>query len=223
MTGSISGPVRAYYASVGPVLLTHLRGRAVVGVDTDGARRPAEPTPTSVEDLLDAVDHGILEWWVAHDEGSSMAFALHLAPGEGADVATAATVALLVCDALDGGAPCVLTDGAEGLWLVGPAAGEASADRALAALMAARAPELATDDPHDAEGRVLVAPHAAEFGLVPSAYTLVRAPSGIGVVAPLTLDEVAALTAGMPLDMPPGRVADRLASRGDLAAALTTS
>ena len=84
--------------------------------------------------------------------------------------------------------------------------------------VASRAPEIATTNPADASGRALV--QALEPGSVtPVPYSLVSG-NATGVVVPLTLDEVAAASAGMPLDIEFTDVLDRIAGYGDLARAL---
>jgi hypothetical protein len=105
--------------------------------------------------------------------------------------------------------------------------------------IADRAPELATLDPGQADGRcaVLTAwdpvptgtgwpgsgrPETgpSHSGPAPVPYSLVAGSAGIEPVIPLHLDEVAAVAAGMPLEPRAADVLARLATRGDLAAAL---
>ena len=147
-----------------------------------------------------------------------------------------------------------------GLLLMATSVGDvgATADR-YARGIADRAPELATLDPEQADGRcaVLTAwepvptgtgwpgsgrpgtgwpgsgrPETglsetglSETGLsgrgaAPVPYSLVAGSAGIEPVVPLHLDEVAAVAAGMPLEPRAADVLIRLATRGDLAAAL---
>ena len=199
---------------------------------------------------------------------------LHIRPGEGADVATAATATLDLAEQLaaDGLVPVPLTDGSGGLLLMATSVGDVGVTAARYARgIADRAPELATLDPGQADGRcaVLTAwdpvptgtgwpgsgrpgtgwsgsgrpgfgwsgsgsgrpdtglPETgpsdrgpSESGPAPVPYSLVAGSAGIEPVIPLHLDEVAAVAAGMPLEPQAADVLIRLATRGDLAAAL---
>jgi hypothetical protein len=100
-------------------------------------------------------------------------------------------------------------------------------------VLARNAPEIATVDPRQADGRALIDASPSWPGNVtPVPYSLVTpgvsAPTTPAAdrqidgrcVVPLDLDELAATTAGMPMDPGPQDVAGRLAARGDLAIAL---
>ncbi len=149
-------------------------------------------------------------------------------PGAGADVAVAATAALALSeDPAGGGARWVaMTDGSDGLVLVavwastdGPAdIGEFAA--AAARRLADRAPEIATTDPAVADGRAFIDTRPSDpGGTIPVPYSL--APPGTdNAVVPLTLDELAAITAGMPAEFGAGDLPNRIALHGDLAAPL---
>jgi hypothetical protein len=162
--------------------------------------------------------------------------ALHVVAGEGTGISTAATAALALCESItrDHLTAVVITDGRDGLYVIGVAAGAGSpgpapdgwlAASGYAEELARRAPEIATVDPRQADGRALVDASPSWPGnLIPIPYSLVPADpasgGGYGAVIPLDLDEVAAVTAGMPLDPRPLDVTGRLAARGDLAAGL---
>ena len=179
---------------------------------------------------------------------------LHVASGEGTGIATAATAALALCESMtaDGLTAVVTTDGGEGLYVraMGPRARRKIGGRhdrvpvidtartgtdgpweiasGYAEELARRAPEIATVDPRQADGRALIDASPSWPGNVtPVPYTLVTSPhSGVDqdarcrCVVPLDLDELAATTAGMPMNPGPQDVAGRLAARGDLAMAL---
>lgn len=143
--------------------------------------------------------------------------------GDGANVATAATAALaLIEDLRAGGADGIpATDGHGGLlvYRTGIGATTPSELHGLVRRLAERAPEIATLDAASADGRAWLA--VPEPGsVVPAPYSLVDSADGTGAVVPLTLDEVAAVTAGMPLDPVPQDAVDRLAVQGDVAGAL---
>lgn len=212
-----------YYRRVAPVLLAHLADRPVAGLPAEAPdpahARPLGTRPASSDDLAALVAGGVVGFVTTSDER----IVLHLTPGAGADIATAATAALHLAEqcAADGLPAVALTDGAEGLYVLAPR--DAAPDRAAAlyaAVLTSHAPELATQDPTQADGRCLlqVQPHA-----VPVPYTLLYSPDGgtaTGAAIPLHLDEVAAITAGMPAELTAADVPDRLATRGDLAAPL---
>ncbi len=173
--------------------------------------------------------------------GSSVAgkrVAWWIRPGSGADIAVAATAALALSEDPEGaGARWVpMSDGADGLVLVAvwppagagePAHGAAPPDAAAFAAAAARrlarrAPEIATTDPDAADGRAFIdARPSGPGGTIPVPYSLVP-PGTDHAVVPLTLDELAAITAGMPADFEAGDLPDRLALHGDLAGPLVT-
>ncbi len=90
------------------------------------------------------------------------------------------------------------------------------AARTVMDALAARAPELATVDSAQDDGRVLIR-ELTGSDPVPVPYSLIDLPDGTGVVIPLDVDEIAAAAAGMRLEFEPVDAAQRLAARGDLA------
>lgn len=155
--------------------------------------------------------------------GSAGPACVSVSVGDGANVATAATAALaLIEDLRAGGADGIpATDGQGGLlvYRTGIGATTPSELHGLVRQLAERAPEIATLDAGSADGRAWLA--VPEPGsVVPAPYSLVDSADGTGAVVPLTLDEVAAVTAGMPLDPVPQDAIDRLAVQGDVAGAL---
>ncbi len=207
--------VLAHYRGVAQTVVRHLAGRPVVsaGWSESGPGRVG-----SIEELLDAVGQGCRWFAVPVDPLAARSF-LHLAPGPGADISTVATVALALLESAADGVPgLVLTDGGDGMFVV---TGPREQARAQIEALAERAPEIATIDPAQDDGRVLIRltlPGAP----VPVPYSLVDSTDGTGVVLPLHADEVAAATAGMPMDHGPEDAALRLGARGDLAAALNS-
>ena len=206
--------VLAHYRGVAEAVVRHLAGRPVVsaGWSESGPGRVG-----SVEELLDAVAQGCRWFAVPVDAMAPRSF-LHLAPGPGADISTVATVALALLESADDDTPwVVLTDGGDGMFVV---AGIRERAQAQIEALAHRAPEIATIDPAQDDGRVLIRLTTSGAPL-PVPYSLVDSTDGTGVVLPLHADEVAAATAGMPMDHGPEDAALRLGARGDLAAALT--
>jgi DNA primase len=222
-----------YYRGVRHALLEHLRGREVLGFGDRPAADSSEHPEThrvplqinDVHDLDEAVRSGIIGFSLRALTGPGIA-GFRIRAGVGTGIDTVATVTLALAQSLgrDGLAAVALTDGSDGLYLFGfhvgmlPAATSPSAGDYASAL-ASSAPEIATTDRADIDGRALVEPLPAGSP-APAPYSLVRADDPTGVVAPLTLDEIAAASAGMPLGIGLGDVADRLAEYGDLAAAL---
>jgi bifunctional non-homologous end joining protein LigD len=212
----IEQAVQDYYRAVAPVLLAHLARRPVSCVTADGVTGAA--APRSAPELLRAVADGVLGF----AGPSPDRVVLQLVPGAGADIATAATAALALAEQLvaDGLSPVPLTDGSGGLLLMASTVGDPFAAAArYAAVLTAAAPELATADPGQADGRSLVVVPGPSDSL-PVPYSLVGTPDGPQPVIPLHLDEIAAITAGMPADITADDVPDRIAQRGDLASAL---
>lgn len=176
-------------------------------------------------DLDEAIRSGITFFRLPGLTGAGLV-SLHIRPGGGSGMDTVAATALALASSMsqDGIAATPMTDGAGGLYLIGfpvgpvkPAAVAVQYAEALAAL----APEIATTDPADSGGRALVQPLPVPGGsAVPAPYSLVTSADGPGVAVPLTMDEVAAASAGMPMEVEPGDVLDRLSRYGDLAAAL---
>lgn len=209
-----------YYRQVRPVLARHVHGRQVLVRSADGAL--SRSNGTWPEGLTSVVDSGAVQFCLVNPGW----VAVHAVPGEGSDIANTATAVLYMAEAMaqDGLAPVPLTDGTGGLFLFARTDGDPEAHAArYAASVAARAPELATEDPAQADGRALVDTTPSSPGeQVPAPYTLLAGPNGFEAVIPLHLDEVAAITAGMPFEITGRDVAARLAARGDLAAALLT-
>ena len=230
----------AYDPELRSALARHLADRPVL----TGLGEQAQGVPDGP--ALDALLHdGVVTFLVPAPRANAVA--VHVGVGDGADLATAATAALALCDDLSaaGLQPVVTTDAGQGLWVYGVAPRPTSMPDAqsqaarMAAAVATRAPEIATVDPEQADGRVLLIPaHDLDPGptgtvppvdglrrlgadvWVPAPYSVVPTARGLGVIAPLHLDEVAAVTAGMPLDLTPEDMAGRLQARGDLAAPL---
>ena len=109
-----------------------------------------------------------------------------------------------------------MSDGSDGLVLVASAAGGGRRARARAAprsrpfaaaaarRLAGRAPEIATTDPDAADGRAFIDVAAVRAAAAPSRCPYSLVPPGTDhAVVPLTLDELAAITAGMPADFSP--------------------
>lgn len=155
---------------------------------------------------------------------------LRIRPGAGADVATAATAALDLAEQMsaDGLVPVAFSDGVGGLAVMAAASGDIPATALRYAYgLAERAPELATLDTGQADGRCVVLigwggrSHPDHRpGPSPVPYSLVWSSDGPSPVVPLHLDEIAAIAAGMPLELEPEAVPQRVATRGDLASAL---
>lgn len=232
--------VAAYYRHVGATLAAHLQGREIrLGgwstdlPDTDPDYR------WSADEVDTAVSRGV-RWFSWHPAtgsavevgAGSLEAAERSGPacvsvgvGDGANVATAATAALALIEDLRaaGGDGIPATDGQGGL-LVYRTGGTDGRDapselRGLVQRLSERAPEVATLDVGSADGRAWLA--VPEPGsVVPAPYSLVDSVEGTGAVVPLTLDEVAAVTAGMPLDPYPQDAVERLNTQGDYAAAL---
>ena len=234
--------VRSYYAGIGDALIRHATGRPVTVTAASGSILGVERILTT-RDLDDVARRGGVSLSAALPDAPPMSpirCALHVVAGEGTGISTAATAALALCESIarDHLTAVVITDGHDGLYVLGIAAGVAAGagspgpapDGWLAASgyaeeLARRAPEIATVDPRQADGRALVDASPSWPGnLIPIPYSLVPADpasgGGYGAVIPLDLDEVAAVTAGMPLDPRPLDVTGRLAARGDLAAGL---
>lgn len=212
----IEQAVQDYYQAVAPVLLAHLAGRPIACVTAEGTTDAA--APRSPQELLRTVADGVLGFAGASPDR----IVLQLIPGAGADIAIAATAALALAEQLaaDGLRAVPLTDGTGGLLLMAGTVGDPAAAAArYAAVLTASAPELATADPGQADGRSLVIA-AGPSDRLPLPYSLVGTPDGPRPVVPLHLDEIAAITAGMPVDITVEEVPDRVAQRGDLASAL---
>lgn len=209
--------VAEYYRVVAPFLAPYLAGRTVhaggwradAARDLDGsaAHRAAVPA---------AVSAGVR--WFGWSAGGRCPDGVRITAGAGADIANAATAGLALVQEIlaRGGVAVPAADGQQGLLVY--VLGLPDLQDQLA-LISDRAPELATMDPAEADGRAWwsVVPAGA---LIPLPYSLVDSADGTGAVLPLTIDELAAVTAGMPLDPHPEDAADRLSIFGDPAEAL---
>lgn len=208
--------VADYYRQIGETLARHLTGRRIHAGGWTSGQRPLPVAPSSSPDIMAAVDGGAR--WFSWEVVGGVPASVGVSAGDGADIATAATAALALIEALEaaGGTAVPASDGQGGLLVF--ATGVADL-QPIAAALAVRAPEIATTDAGSTDGRAWLAT-SAPGSLVPAPYSLVDSADGTGVVLPLTADELAAVTAGMPLDPDCGDVADRLALHGDLAAPL---
>ena len=170
-----------------------------------------------LNDLQEAVRSGVVGFALSDWPGSQR-FALHVRAGQDSGIDVVATTALALMELLQTGGALVVAqlDGTGGMYLAGVGAAQPTAGAAAHAL-AHRSPEIATTNDSDAAGRALVAPLPPDDEGLPAPYSLVPGPDGPAPVAPLTRDEVAAATAGMPLDIDRADVVDRIRTRGDLA------
>jgi DNA primase len=223
MTPSFPRGAVDYYRTVWGQILRHAASYPLVATDgRDGTdQRSIELTgPDSL--IVDGADECLGVFATAPDR-----LVLRIRPGEGADIATAATAALDLAEqmAADGLVPVPLTDGLGGLLVMAASTGDLAAGaRRYAHGLADRAPELATLDLRQADGRCVVFTGWAESTSgrqpAPLPYSLVGGPDGPAPVIPLHLDEVAAVAAGMPLEIAAADVPGRVATRGDLASPL---
>jgi hypothetical protein len=215
----------AYYREHAPLLARQLSGR-----DSRAVPGPVSPVRIDGSDeVLRQVEAGAEGFLVGPawggGEGMVDRWIVTLQPGDGTDIATAASAALAIGDELAGHGLAVVTllDGRGGLVLYGMLeptdAGELRKRLSgFLAHYAEQAPELATMDPAQADGRVLLSAAGtdpdvldwAPYSLVPGAYP--------GVVVPVHRDDVAAASAGMPLEVEPADVTNRIRLRGDLLA-----
>lgn len=210
----------AYYRSVGATLLRHLAGRAVIGLGSGPVRPGHHRVALHVEgaaDLDEAVRSGVVTFLLPGSTGADR-LALRIRAGQDVGIDTVATTTLALMEMMraDGVRATAMLDGAGGLYLAGLGAEQPAAAR-YARELADRAPEIATTSGADTAGRALIEPVRPGGDGIPAPYSLVEAAGGLAVVAPLTRDEVAAATAGMPLDIELADMADRLRARGDLA------
>ena len=216
--------IRDYYRVHADLVATQLIGRVVTGYPPSRANLEV----TSADDVLAATESGtggFLTSPAVPGTGLVNRMLVTLRAGEGTDIAIAATAALAL-DALfarDGYHAVAAVDGQGGMMLLirqapdDPVKARTYLDEVLLAY-ALTAPELATTDPGHSDGRILLSAAASDpatfswapYSLVPGAWP--------GVVMPLHNDDVAAASAGMPLDIEPEDVADRLELRGDLLA-----
>jgi hypothetical protein len=198
-----------HYRSVAATLLGHLADRPVISAGWIGSG----PSRVGSEAELHAAVRDGCRWFAVPAEALQPWSLLRLVPGPGADTATTATVALALLETVPDGSGIALGDGADGIVVALPAGYDAAT---AADELANRAPELATGEPGQDEGRVLVSVLTGGDP-VPVPYSLVDLPDGTSVVLPLHVDDIAAAAAGMPLEFEPADAAARLADRGDLA------
>ncbi|MET3803447.1 hypothetical protein ABIB25_000431 [Nakamurella sp. UYEF19] len=238
------GTAWTYYQQVQDTVLVQLSGRGVAGFGRSPAGHRVVLHITETQDLEEAVRSGVVSFWLTGLDAPGLAL-LRIRPGEGSEIDTVATATLSIATSMahDGLASTAMTDGAGGLYLVAWAVGGMNAGAGAAGYAAAltrSAPELATDRRDDSDGRALIEVLSPDREGLPSPYSLVADHSlaadrcltadraehdghldheHLGVVVPLTLDEVAAASAGMPLEIDPADVPARIAAYGDLAAA----
>lgn len=223
----LSSTAPTYYRQVQDTLLAQLRGRAVYGSGRPMTGRRVALHISGVQDLEEAVRSGVVGFWLTGLDAPGLA-GLRISPGKGAEIDTVATAVLSLALSMgrDGLASIALTDGAGGLylfaWGVGEVAAGADAGAGYTAALTRSAPEMVTDNADDDYGRALIEVLAPARDGLPSPYSLITDPARhgeFGVVVPLTLDEVAAASAGMPLEIAPADVQARITAYGDLAAA----
>jgi hypothetical protein len=212
----------AYYGTVGSTLLGHLTHRPVVGLGGGAAHPHQESRGVTLHihdaaDLDEAVRSGVVSFLLPDWTGPNR-LALRISAGQdsGIDNVATTTLALMELMRADGVGATAMLDGVGGMYLAGVGADRSEAGR-YARELADRSPEIATTSDADAAGRALITPLPPAGDGMPAPYSLVDGPHGLAVIAPLTGDEVAAATAGMPLDIEMADMADRLRSRGDLA------
>ena len=216
--------VPAYYAAVSQTLLHHIGSRAVIGMGRSSNHVPGRSEAvlhlTDQADLAEAVRSGVVAFRLPGLTGSDMV-TLHVRSGDGTGIDTVATTALALVQLMigDGVRSWVMSDGSDGLYLVG-SGGNTDSARHYARQLADTSPEIATTDAADSGGRALIEPLTAGAVTLPAPYSLVFERGRAGVVAPITADEVAAASAGMPLEIEPAEIAHRITSLGDPAAAL---
>ena len=216
--------VLAYYRTAGGTLLNHLAGRPVRGRGTGWGPAAGPVVTLHIEDAADldeAVRSGVVTF-LLQATSRAAGLALHIRAGQDSGIDTVATTTLALMELMeaDGVRATAMVDGAGGLLLVGVGAQRSAAAR-YARELAERSPEMATTTETDSAGRALIEPLLSDSDDLPAPYSLVDGPAGLAVIAPLTRDEVAAATAGMPLDIDLADVLERLRTRGDLALGLT--
>ena len=210
--------VIAYYRTVGSTLLDHLTGRPVLGHGGSGqSRHGVELHIEDAADLDEAVRSGVVGFELSDWTGPQrLALRIRAGDDSGIDNVATTTLALMELMLADGVRPTAMLDGAGGMYLAGIGA-DGSAAAKYAQELADRSPEIATTSAADAAGRAWIEPLPPGGNGLPAPYSLVAGPLGLAVIAPLTRDEVAAATAGMPLDIEMADLPERLRSRGDLA------
>lgn len=215
--------VVAYYGTVATTLLGHLAGREVLGFGsgaTASGHRGVTLHIADADDLDEAVRSGVVGFRLPGSTGPRR-LALRIVAGEDSGIDTVATTALALMELMgsEGVPATAMLDGAGGLYLAGTGADAPDAARYARAL-AESCPEIATTSRADTAGRAFMEPLPTDGDGIPAPYSLVEGPSGLAVIAPLTRDEVAAATAGMPLDIELTDIPERIRLRGDLAVEL---
>jgi bifunctional non-homologous end joining protein LigD len=184
---------------------------------------------------LSAIELHIPLWKVRSEYDTQRAqydrMVIDLDPGKGAGIAECATLALALRGALesDGLHAVPKTTGKAGMHLMVPIA-LTPADKVveymkrLADALASAAPELATSKIGEANrsGRVLLDWRQNAYRMTTVAPYSLRAGDEPGVSTPVTWDEVAAASAGMPLWFSMDEVRERVDRHGDLAADVLT-
>lgn len=209
--------VAGYYRLAGELLARQLAGRVVHAAGWEADHSGSRGALDTSEALFADVQAGAR--WFSWELDTDTPAVAQVGIGEGTDISTAATAALAVVEDLQaqGFTAVPATDGQGGLFVFVPVSVEPPRVDLLQVIgsLALRAPEMATVDADATDGRAwLAAPGVGT--LIPAPYSLVDSAEGTGVVFPLAIDELAAVTAGMPLDLTPGDLSDRLGRYGDL-------
>src|SRR4051794_18805122 len=147
----VLGPVEVgrHYHSVAATVVGHLADRPVISAGWTGSG----PSRVGSQAELHAAVQDGCRWFAVPAEALRPWSLLRLVPGPGADTATTATVALALLETVPDGTGIAIGDGANGMVVALPE----GHDAAMAADdLAGRAPELATGEPGQDEGRVLV-------------------------------------------------------------------
>jgi len=128
--GMSRAEVRSYYAGIGDALIRHATGRPVTVAAASGSILGVERIDTT-RDLDDVARRGGVSLSAALPDAPQMSpirCALHVVAGEGTGISTAATAALALCESItrDHLTAVVITDGRDGLYVIGVAAGAGS-------------------------------------------------------------------------------------------------
>lgn len=212
MDASAGSDPLTYYPAVAATLSKY----RALGPVVAGGWASDEPLGSRDDALASAVDAGAQ--WFCWGAGESVPGCIRAVAGPGADLATCATAMLAIIEDL-AAAGTVLVPAVESAASLLLYLRPAEHLLGLSAALALRAPEMATLDPEDADGRALL----TELGPgapIPLPHSLVDGADGTTAVTPLTVDEIAALAAGMPIDPLPRVALERLRAEGDLAASL---
>ncbi len=214
--------IRGYYREHAGLIARQLDGRKVL-LFPPAAGSVTVDSPAQLLALTDAGVGGFLISPERGDTGLIDRMIITLETGDGTDIAVTATTALAVADILQthGQDAVTFLDGRGNLLMLlqCPPRNAESARNFLDGLLddyATQAPELATTGDAAGDGGVRLSAHATSVSVFSWApYSLVPG-SAPGVVIPLHADDVAAASAGMPLDIGPQDVTGRLLLRGDL-------